>query len=269
MLDSDQSRRLQILILEVRRFTRESNLTEIKNEESQTTCMVREMAKQEVEFFLNSANEPTVRMPTDPFQQEWPADSQRVIDHMQLLYHEVEKSLPSRAHLNLSMMMLREECRNGGRRLSQAEEAEKDNDPILQTLHEFTSSKCSYHGRTSILLSALRDIHFSRNDHIGTVFTPFIHVFSRKLRRLIPTLRGFGIEVSISHQEDGSYCTVKRLPDFQVEVTDASEDQTSAPYTRLGTNLPEPDGTDGNIRMSPGRTEEAGPQVGDTEGGQS
>ncbi len=226
-------------------------MIETQSEEKMTSVIVNEMRNQEHEFFLNSENEPTVRVPTDAFQQEWPVDSQRITDLMQLLYHELMAKLPSRQELTLASAMLREECRNGGRRLSQAEVAERDGDPIVQALHEFTSSNGNYHGRTAVLLSMLRELHGNRCEQMGPVISPFIHVFSRKLRRLIPTLRGYGIDVAIVHQEDGSYCTTKKLANFELEVADASTTLSSAANGMSGKELPPPDDTDGNIRIEP------------------
>ena len=226
-------------------------MTEKKSDETKTVSIVIEMRSQGHEFFLNSANEPTVRVPTDAFQQDWPADSERITDLMQLLYHELVDRLPSRQELTLSLAMLREECRNGGRRLSQAEVAERDGEPIIQAIHEFTNLNGEYHGRTAALLVMLRELHSNRCYHMGPGISPFIHVFSRKLRRLIPTLRGYGIGVSLVHHEDGSYCTTKKLDNFEMEVPDGSTFVSSAVNGMSGKDLPPPDDTDGKLRIEP------------------
>lgn len=242
-------------------------MTDEKSELPRSLCMVTEMRSQGHEFFLNSENEPTVRVPTDAFQQDWPADSQRITDLMVLIHHELMERVPNRQELSLALAILREECRNGGRRLSQDEVAQRDSEPIVQALHEFTSSNGEYRGRTAVLLTMLRELHRNRCEHLGPDITPFVHVFSRKLGRLITTLRGYGIDVSIDHQEDGSYCTTRKLNNFKMEVTDASASIASASNDLAGKDLPPPDDTDGNIRIEPTQTNECDSDDSGVEGG--
>ncbi|WP_143549255.1 hypothetical protein [Rhodopirellula bahusiensis] len=201
-------------------------------------------------------NEPTVNIQSDGFQQDWPANSERVKDLMIVLFHEAEGRMPSRQELGFAEAMLREECRIGGRRLSQAEQTDRDSDPIIQALHEFTSTFGEYSGRTEDLLSKLRELHSNRSNGFGAQITYFVNVFGRRLRQLTPSLRGYGIEVSVTHREDGSYCITKKLATFQLEATDGSETLPSASNSRQGRDLPPTDGTDGNIRIEPTRTNE-------------
>ena len=79
--------------------------------------------------------------------------------------------------------------------------------------------------------------------------------------RLIPIFRGYGIHVEFRHQEDGSYCKLRRLDSCQKEPEatvvqpkapdDSAEEpsgQSSGVSVKKGKDLQTADGTDGEIR---------------------
>jgi hypothetical protein len=65
-------------------------------------------------------------------------------------------------------------------------------------------------------------------------------------------LRGYGVEVVITHKEDGSRCTVKRLDNFEAEPADdsrvESSGESSGGTSNQGKNLPLADESDGKSR---------------------
>lgn len=219
------------------------------------TDVVTQMREDKYEFFLNSNNEPTIMVPDDGFQQDWSADSQRIKDLIQSIYFELTGNVIKSSDREFLMAQLREECRKGGRRLSQEEEAETDKDVIVQTMLSLFNNHEFFKGRTYDLLEKLRSIQDSGNLGYVDDLPVFINVFSRRLRRLIPTLKGYGIDVSIEHKEDGSHCHVKRLDSFEVETTDGSVDETSGQSSGVssssGKELSTADGSDGSTRTDP------------------
>lgn len=216
------------------------------------TDVVTQMRKDDYEFFLNSANEPTIMVPDDGFQQDWSADSQRIKDLIQSSYYELTGNVIKSSDREFLMAQLREECRKGGRRLSQEEEAETDKDVIVQSMLSLFNNHEFFEGRTYDLLEKLRSIQDSGKIGYVDELPVFINVFSRRLRRLIPTLKGYGLDVSIEHKEDGSHCHIKRLDSFETETTDSSVNessgQSSGGSSLSGKELDTADGTDGSIR---------------------
>ena len=162
---------------------------EIKTKSTQKlTDVVTQMRDDQYEFFLNSNNEPTIMVPDDGFQQDWSADSQRIKDLIQSIYYELTGNVIKSSDREFLMAQLREECRKGGRRLSQAEEAETDKDAIVQTMLSLFNNHEYFKGRTYDLLEKLRSIQDSGKIGYVDELPVFINVFSRRFRRLIPGL---------------------------------------------------------------------------------
>lgn len=217
------------------------------------TDVVKQMQDDGCEFFVNSKIEPTVTVPDDGFQQDWPADSQRVQDLIHSLYHDLSGGeIMKSSDASFLMALIREECRKGGRRLSQAETSETDKDVLVQTMLVFVNKHESYEGRTLDLLGRFREIHGAGYVDVSEDIPVFVNIFSRRLRRLIPMLRGYGVEVVITHKEDGSRCTVKRLDNFEAEPADGSRVESSGESSDgtsdQGKDLPLPDDSDGTAR---------------------
>jgi len=229
----------------------------------QLTDVVLQLLDEKVEFFLDSTLEPTIRVPDDGFQQEWPADSQRVHDLLNAIYYDATKgTILKSAQREFLLSQIREECRKGGRRLSDIEVEQTDNDVIVQGLLHFMNTHDEFNDLTAVLLGLLRKAQiegkFSQREEIPV----FTNIFSRRLRRLIPVLRGYGIEVSIEHKESGSHCKVVRLESFSVEPdasllapveTDDSQHKSSGESSgaspRKGRDLQTADGADGETRI--------------------
>lgn len=223
---------------------------------------VKKMQEENWEFYLNSKNEPTIKIPGDVYQQEWPADSQRIQDLVQSYYYELSKGRGIRsADLSLLMALIREDCRKGGQRLAEFELPETDEDVIVQAMVYLMNQEDQFNDRTKELLKKLSGFQTEGKVSYHQEIPVFLNIFSRKLGRLIPTLKGYGIAVSIEHKEDGSHCMVRRLESFQLESPDDSESSasgsSSVTTSNEGTSLPLSDDTDGKIRSDAPRSEKA------------
>lgn len=211
--------------------------------------VVQQMGKDGCEFFVNSSNQPTVMIADDSFQQDWPANHERVQDYIIALYYDLSegKSLKA-ADLQLLMSLLREECRNGERRLSQDEEAKTDGDVIVQAILLYLSTVDQFEGPTVELLEMLKLIEVKKLNYTSEI-PAFLNVFSRRLRRRIALLRGFGVSVTLEHKEKGSFCTLARMENFQAEDDpDGSVVLSSVVSTGQGKDMAVADDTDGQIR---------------------
>lgn len=215
-----------------------------------------------MEFFVNSDLEPMLHLPNDGFQQEWPVNSQRVQDLLVSLYFEVSPGEMLKSFdKEFLLSQIREEFRKGGRRLTEVEAAQSEMDPIVQAILVLMNGQAKFSDRTFQLVKRLREIQSAGSISLAAEIPAFTNVFVRQLNRLIPVLRGYGVEVLLVHREDGSYCTLTRLESFQKEPTatemrtDDSSVVSSAASSvlnlRAGEKLPLPDDTDGEIRFDP------------------
>ncbi|WP_237228803.1 hypothetical protein [Rubinisphaera sp. JC750] len=218
--------------------------------------VVTQMKDDGCEFFVDSSNQPTVMIKDDGFQQDWPANHERVQDYIITLYYDLSEGESLRpADLQLLMALLREECRNGERRLSQAEEAETDGDVLVQAVLLYLSAKEEFDGKTVKLLNELKLIEVQKLSYASEI-PAFVNVFSRRLRRRIPMLRGFGVSVTLEHKEQGSFCRLTRLENFQPEDDpDGSAALSSGVSSGQGTSMASPDDTDGHVRKESRREE--------------
>lgn len=235
--------------------------------------VIAQLVKDGVEFFLNSQLHPTVLIPDDAFQKEWPADSQRVQDLLTKIHYEIGKEAMTEAKLDepvpllrstereFLLSMIREECRMGGRRFTEVEAEETEQDSIVQALLYHMNHNEGFEGRTSALLGTLRTYQSQSKVSQADEIPVFANIFSRRLKRLIPVLLGYGVEIVIEHQEAGSYCKMKRLESFRKEPDSTEEHttadgngsessgQSSGATTKKGSNLQRADGADGEIRF--------------------
>ena len=157
------------------------------------------------EFFVNSQLHPTVEIPDDGFQQDWAADSQRIQDLVISLYYEMTGERITSPEREFLMALLREECRKGGRRHSENEAEETDSDVIVQAVLFHMNSNGSFTGRTVDLVKALRETQKSGQISEAESIPVFTNIFSRRLRRLVPVLKGYGVGVTMEHKEEGSH----------------------------------------------------------------
>jgi len=93
----------------------------IANQKKRITDIFSRMRDDDCEFFLNSKMQPTITIPDDEFQNEWPADDQRIQDFIVSLHFELTGEQLKSAERDFLLAQLREECRKGGRRFSEAE----------------------------------------------------------------------------------------------------------------------------------------------------
>lgn len=85
------------------------NGTKEKAKECRLTEVFIQMRKDDCEFFMNSQLRPTVEIPDDGFQQEWPADGQRIQDLVISLYYEMTGDRITSSERDFLMALLREE----------------------------------------------------------------------------------------------------------------------------------------------------------------
>ena len=60
-----------------------------KSSDAQWTDIYTQLQEDKVEFFLNTHLEPTVLIPSDGFQTEWPVDSLRFQDLLVSVFYEI------------------------------------------------------------------------------------------------------------------------------------------------------------------------------------
>lgn len=231
--------------------------------DAQLTDVIKQLVVDGVEFFLDSHLEPTLHVPDDAFQQDWPVDSQRTQDLLTTVYYEISKGgMLKASERDFLLSQIREECRRGGRRFAESEAPGTDRDVVIQGVLCLMNERSSFDDRTAVLLRELRRIQREQRISMVEEIPVFTNIFSRRLGRLIPTLRGYGILASFRHQEDGSYCQLQRLPTFQSEPEarltqpkapdDSHEDASvlsSGENPKQGTALAMADDTDGEVRF--------------------
>ena len=126
-------------------------------------------------------------------------------------------------------------------------------DAIAQTIFFLLCKDDHFDGKTSELLKKLQEINVEKGLY-STEISVFLNVFSRRLRRRIPMLKGMGIGVSLEHREQGSYCTLARLENFHADDTDDSQTLSSDGNASEGKDLAQIDDTDGRIRKEKRRS---------------
>ena len=233
-----------------------------KSSDAQWTDIYTQLQEDKVEFFLNTHLEPTVLIPSDGFQTEWPVDSLRFQDLLVSVFYEISNGAILKTNeRDFLMAQIREECRKGGRRLTEPEAAETDEDVIVQAVLALMNREPEFSNQTVILVKSLRKIQKEGCLSSSEEIPIFTNIFSRKLSRLIPVLRGYGVEVVMEHKESGSHCSLKRLESFQKEPkfeeamadgsTNTSSGQSSGVTPMRGMALPSTDDADGEFRADP------------------
>lgn len=219
----------------------------------------KQLQEDNIEFFLNTDLEPTVLIPTDGYQKEWPVNSERFQDQLVSVFYEISGGEILRAsERDFVTTQIRLECHKGGRQLTASEAEKTDQDVIVQAILALMNELKEFSGQTAVLVSRLRKIQAEEKISSAGEIPIFTNIFSRKLNRLIPVLRGYGIEVVMEHKDSGSHCTLKRLDSFQNEpsiddaVYEGSTSQSSAQPSGVkpctGRQIQTSDGTDGEMR---------------------
>jgi hypothetical protein len=220
--------------------------------------LVQQLKEEKFEFFVNSKLQPVVFIPDEPFQKVWPVNSERFNDVLCAVYNDITGGgYLEDADRKQLLPLLRDLCHKGGRRLTEVESEKAEIDPIIQAVLIFLV-KCSagFEGFTRDLLAKLlqADIQASIRP-MAWDFPVLTNIFVRKFNRQLAALRGFGVEASVWHEEDGSHCKVIRGPSFS--VADASVVRPSdkpSDGSRNGTRGTDPpddsDGNHGNIEKN-------------------
>jgi len=232
-----------------------------KPRDARWTEIYKQLQEDNVQFFLNTELEPTVRIPTDGFRTEWPVDSQRFQDLLVSMFYEISEEILKSTDRDFLTAQIREECRKGGRELTEPEAAKTDEDVIVQTVVTLMNRVETFSGLTGLLSKELKKIQDANFLSSSEGIPAFTNIFSRKLNRRIPVLRGYGVDVVVEHKESGSHCTLKRMDSFQNEplpeeiVPDGSTNQSSAKSSgatpKTGAGLPPTDDADGEYRADP------------------
>jgi len=171
-----------------------------------------------IELFLNSAYEPSVRIPEDVGRQDWPVNSERFRDLVDTLLNETSKENKLRDVDRRDLLSrVREACRKGRLRLSQSESPKTDEDLIVQAVVAVACDCEEFNDRTAVLLRKCKELQQTFRLPLWPELPRVTNIFSRKLKQLTTVLGGYGIAVDIQHKEDGSYCILRRLPHFQWE----------------------------------------------------
>ncbi len=229
-----------------------------KPNDAKWSDIFRQLQEDKVEFFLSTQLEAMVFIPGDGFQQEWRVDSQRFQDYLITIYYEESKrQILKTIHRDFLMSQIREECRKGGRRLTASDTVETDEDVIVQAAAELMNHHDQFLAPTASLVKTLRDIQ-AKGQISGDEIPIFTNIFTRRLNRLIPVLRGYGIEVVVDHRESGSHCRLTRMESFQKERSldeinaDGCNPESSVPSSgataMAGKDLAPTDDSDGEFR---------------------
>lgn len=236
-----------------------------KPSEACWTDIYKQLLEDKLEFFLNTQLDPTVLIPNDGFQTEWLVNSQRFQDLLVSVFYEISKGEMLKPYeREFLMAQIREECRKGGRRLTEPEASTIDEDVIVQAILALMNREPQFSNQMVILVQTLQKLQKELGLSPSEGIPIFTNIFSRKLSRLIPALRGYGVEVVMEHKESGSHVSLKRLDSFQKEpqLEEALADgsniessvQSSGATSKLGTDLPRTDDADGDFRSDPPRT---------------
>jgi len=215
--------------------------------------VIAEVVRVGVQFFVNTKNEPVVFLPDTPFQQYWPGDHDRVESYLAAVYYDLSGGgYIKPAELVAVIALLKDACYKGGRRLTELESPEVEREPIIQALLCFMNGVESFDGMTATLLGKLNEPDVRRKIRGIEDFPILTNIFSRRLNRLTPAIRGFGIEVSIWHEEDGSHCKLKRLPNFVKEADALTRQASGSPSgatRKQGRDFTTADDADGTERF--------------------
>ena len=249
-----------------------SENTEKKGERKKVkrTRLIEQLRKDGMLFGVNTLNVPTVLIPDDQFQTNWPADSQRVADLLYAVYFDLNDEILPAAERDFILSQIREECRAGGRWFGETEAEQTERDVIVQAVMCFMNERTEFDGLTAGLLGQLRSLQLNNKIAQHEEIPAFTNIFSRRFRRLIPVLKGYGVEASLRHEEDGSYCKLVRLGTFQREPDSAttlartaddenhqSSGQPSGGTTKKGKDFRKADAADGEPRFDNPEDKEA------------
>jgi hypothetical protein len=92
-----------------------SENTEKKGERKKVkrTKLIEQLRQDGVQFGVNILNVPTVLIPDDQFQTNWPADSQRVANLLYTVYYDLNDEILPAVERDFILTQIREECRAG------------------------------------------------------------------------------------------------------------------------------------------------------------
>jgi len=247
---------------------------------STLTQIIDRMRQDGWEFYLNSQLQPTVSIPGDAFQKEWPVDSQRVQDSIVSLYYEASNGdIIRSAERDFLMSQMREDCRKGGQKYAEFEGKDTEQDVIIQGVAYLMNQHKTYEAMTAEIVKELRSVQTAGGISSHEPIPVFTNIFSRRLARLIPVLKGYGIGVTLDHREAGSYCTLSRLESFKPEPNPgqpqvASDDSGKTPSgessgitVKQGSGYGPADGSDGEMRVDPPPKSSQGKGASGGEGG--
>lgn len=248
----------------------ESNTNKNAAMKEKRTRLIQQLKDDGVRFGVNTLNTPTLCIPEDPFQTEWPADSQRVADLVYTIYYEQNGEVLTVAEREFLLSLIRQECREGGRWFGETEAEQTERDVIVQAILCYMNTHAKFDDLTAGLVGELRVLQRSGKISQHEDIPAFTNMFTRRLRRLVPVLKGYGVVVEIYHKEDGSHTRLTRLDDFQVEPDSATtlinppddrnrqaSGHSSGVNATMGREFRKADGDDGETRFDDPKDKDA------------
>jgi hypothetical protein len=180
--------------------------------------LVKFLSENGYEFAMNADSKPiAVNLQDEYFHL---VDSQEFEDLLNLSWYDFFTGQFLQPNdLKLLMSLIREDCRKGGKYLTEVEIEENQEHPIVQLVLEFMCDAVSFDGTTARLRHELQSYAKRLNIYGDETISPFTTIFSRQLRRLIPVLAECGIDVVMKRTEKGSHTILRRNAKFQLEAS--------------------------------------------------
>jgi hypothetical protein len=180
--------------------------------------LIEQFHEEGLEFVLNSELRPVVVIPHNTLQPVVLVDSVDFKDHLIITWAEMFNGyILQGPDLSFLLCLIRAECRNGARIVTEIEAEKIEDNPIVQTILEYMNSVDKYDGPTRKLHEECRSIDKSKSASSYSQISPFLNSFGRELRRLIPALQGYGVDVEVEHTEAGSRTILRRNELFNSE----------------------------------------------------
>lgn len=185
-----------------------------------------------VDLFCNQLDVPYMRIPSDEHQPDWPLRSPRVRAWLCDLYHEKTKHCLRSGDINAVLGVMEGQAWNANRRAPNNDTAWAliEESPVGRAIVSYVNANGEYAGKTSGFLKALIALAKRQPSIVRVSELPTVtQVFSRQINQLIPSLGAIGLDVAVTHQEDGSHCQVKLQPAFIRETDEAAVSTSDQP----------------------------------------
>jgi hypothetical protein len=206
-----------------------------------------------VQVFCDELRNPCISLPDDNVQPVWPLYHQRVRAWFADLIQEEKQAFVTDRELLPALRVLEGRAWKVPRRPPAPDPTWQliERDPVALALITFANQNGEYEGPTRDLFNRLHRPDIQDRLQIAALANKFpanTQVFSRRLNSVTHVLAAIGIDISLHHKEDGSYCVLRmrqplftREPDGLCVIPSAS---FSNAKTRPANTLTPADGTD-------------------------